>query len=185
MGLSLCIYTVVRIVVSVKSILFDYNNRSVNLFFSDERRLFFFFFRLNIHIYFLVIHMRNLKRNRLRFPQGLDAGTSDDSGRASEQLHGSGIPRDSQDADSSRDHLSDVSGAIRRRGRLSGILTPGPRLQARAICVYVPLWSCVYRIVCFKPGRWESFFFFRGKSMHSSWFKRNRCRVATHCSVCI
>lgn len=41
--------------------------------------------------------------------QGLDAGTSDDSGRASEQLHGSGIPRDSQDADSSRDHLSDVS----------------------------------------------------------------------------
>lgn len=42
-------------------------------------------------------------------PQGLDAGTSDDSGRASEQLHGPGIPRDCQDADSSRDHLSDVS----------------------------------------------------------------------------
>ena len=41
--------------------------------------------------------------------QGLDAGTSDDSGRASEQLHGPGIPRDCQDADSSRDHLSDVS----------------------------------------------------------------------------
>ncbi|XP_063990304.1 autism susceptibility gene 2 protein-like isoform X3 [Diachasmimorpha longicaudata] len=41
--------------------------------------------------------------------QGLDAGTSDDSGRASEQLHGPGIPRDSQDADSSRDHLSDAS----------------------------------------------------------------------------
>lgn len=40
--------------------------------------------------------------------QGLDAGTSDDSGRASEQLHGPGIPRDCQDADSSRDHLSDV-----------------------------------------------------------------------------
>ncbi|XP_067211116.1 autism susceptibility gene 2 protein isoform X4 [Linepithema humile] len=41
--------------------------------------------------------------------QGLDAGTSDDSGRASEQLHGPGIPRDCQDADSSRDHLSDAS----------------------------------------------------------------------------
>lgn len=45
----------------------------------------------------------------LNFSQGLDAGTSDDSGRASEQLHGPGIPRDCQDADSSRDHLSDVS----------------------------------------------------------------------------
>ena len=46
--------------------------------------------------------------------QGLDAGTSDDSGRASEQLHGPGIPRDCQDADSSRDHLSDVSLCILR-----------------------------------------------------------------------
>lgn len=45
--------------------------------------------------------------------QGLDAGTSDDSGRASEQLHGPGATRDCQDADSSRDHLSDV----RRRKR--------------------------------------------------------------------
>lgn len=52
----------------------------------------------------------------------MDAGTSDDSGRASEQLHGSGLPRDCQDADSSRDHLSDVSPS------LLTLPTPNPSL---------------------------------------------------------
>lgn len=63
----------------------------------------------------MIVNMRRIKlsyNNALILSQGLDAGTSDDSGRASEQLHGPGIPRDCQDADSSRDHLSDVSVVI-------------------------------------------------------------------------